>query len=568
MAGRLEEKEILETGAIAEEGTGDTDTKFTPSSAKSKSLIEKLRSLFFFTITLIAIILCILLLIRVIQEIRKDPLIIQPVAVPSDLEKRGYSGKIITRMLADQMVIILNDVHRKERAGTSQRQVGRGERQREEPVPSRKARPKSTQVEDAEKKTPRDIILPGIGVPLNAIVALVRFLFQLEPTLVVNGYVTVAGETLSLTVGSNKILPRTFSDEVNDLDQIIRKAALHVLTIMEPLKMGLNFCFGSKKESLKSLISTLLDGTRSEKDRVVTLILEGCLLGKEKETNLAIEKFETALKIPLTISESEHSIAHRLTGDFLKEAGRYDEAITHYKKALEKEPDNSETYTRLAYAYLVQDKFNQAEEMYKKAIKREENDAWIYLAWGYALWDKDYYDKSIGKFTKAIDLASNPEISTWANLSWGEVLREQGHPNKGIEKFSRSIKLASTSEISAWAHGAWGDALLDLDEPEAAIAKYKNAVELAPMEAWPYGAWGDALRDLYKPEEAIAQYKKAIKLAPKKAWPYGAWGNVLRDLDKPEEARRSHRSVQKNCRTRPRGGLASSNPLLEGQLIW
>jgi hypothetical protein len=54
------------------------------------------------------------------------------------------------------------------------------------------------------------------------------------------------------------------------------------------------------------------------------------------------------------------------------------------------------------------------------------------------LWDKDYYDKSIGKFTKAIDLASNPEISTWANLSWGEVLREQGHPNTDVSIFPKN----------------------------------------------------------------------------------------------------------------------------------
>jgi tetratricopeptide (TPR) repeat protein len=66
----------------------------------------------------------------------------------------------------------------------------------------------------------------------------------------------------------------------------------------------------------------------------------------------------------------------------LNEKVNFEEVIKAYKKAIEINPDNYETYNNMGGAYAGLDKFEEAIEAYEKAIEIEPNNYDAYYTMG------------------------------------------------------------------------------------------------------------------------------------------------------------------------------------------
>ena len=84
---------------------------------------------------------------------------------------------------------------------------------------------------------------------------------------------------------------------------------------------------------------------------------------------------------------------YAVRGEFLTRAGRLDEAIENYRKALDIDPESAVVYLRLGQALRLQGKPDQAIENYRKALSRDPKLFYAYFEWGRAL-------QSQGKFMK------------------------------------------------------------------------------------------------------------------------------------------------------------------------
>ncbi|HJJ50565.1 MAG TPA: tetratricopeptide repeat protein, partial [Methanocorpusculum sp.] len=69
-------------------------------------------------------------------------------------------------------------------------------------------------------------------------------------------------------------------------------------------------------------------------------------------------------------------------GEQAYEKGQYDDAIQHFTKALEMEPESANLWTRLATSQKYNQKYDAASRSYAKAVELEPNDfqAWTSLA--------------------------------------------------------------------------------------------------------------------------------------------------------------------------------------------
>lgn len=69
----------------------------------------------------------------------------------------------------------------------------------------------------------------------------------------------------------------------------------------------------------------------------------------------------------------------------MKRAGKLDEALQYYKKAIELEPDNSLVFYNTGILYNIKSEYAQAVDSLSKSLELNKDNVYAYLALGDAL---------------------------------------------------------------------------------------------------------------------------------------------------------------------------------------
>jgi len=160
-------------------------------------------------------------------------------------------------------------------------------------------------------------------------------------------------------------------------------------------------------------------------------------LGDMHET---INCFSKALKIAGD-SNSQVTINRSLIHQYLAQAfsrqNNYQEAVKHYTKALEIEPDSAVLYYDLGNAFLNQNKLDEAIKNYNKALALADNLPEVHYNLGNALYEQQKFEEAIIHFDKALkfkpgwqDARNNLQLAKTRKtiVSCEEMLRE--NPNQ------------------------------------------------------------------------------------------------------------------------------------------
>ncbi len=170
---------------------------------------------------------------------------------------------------------------------------------------------------------------------------------------------------------------------------------------------------------------------------------------------------------------SQAFVVHTNLGHALANQGRMDEAMAHYQKALEIQPNYVEAHNNLGYAFACLDRFDEAMAQYQEAVEIQPDCVEARYNLGNALARLDRFDEAITQYRKALDV--RPDY--------------------------------------AEAHNNLGYALANRGRMDEAMAQYRKALEIQPDYADAYYNLGDvsAARSLF--DEAIRHYRKALDLA-------------------------------------------------------
>ena len=208
-----------------------------------------------------------------------------------------------------------------------------------------------------------------------------------------------------------------------------------------------------------------------------------------------------------SLVDLEAAQAYFVKGNRLKDAGRLDEAIANYKKALEFNWEDAEYHKKLAEVYVLNGEFESAIACCNLAIKFKPNFAPAYLTMGNALHAQDKLEMAIKAYLQALEiqpqfaeasanlgsmyyklgqlelaedfyqkaLEINPQLCS-VNLMLGDVLQQQGKLNAAIACYQKVLQLqpgdASTAEKLS--------SLIAQQQPETAD---RNFIELEPESA-------------------------------------------------------------------------------------
>jgi tetratricopeptide (TPR) repeat protein len=210
-------------------------------------------------------------------------------------------------------------------------------------------------------------------------------------------------------------------------------------------------------------------------------------------------------------------MAHNNLGNVLRDQGRVVEAIEHYQKALDLQPDYAMAHNNLGNALLDQGKVVEAVAHFRKALDIQPAYAEAHNNLGYALINHGEIVEAVAHFRKALDI--QPAYAE-AHNNLGNALFRQGHQDEAIAQYREALEIAPEN---AAALSNLGSALAMKGAGQDAIAQYRKALKIRPHDATINNNLGRSLLLNGELDEAMLCFEKSATLSPD---PLARWSDL------------------------------------------
>jgi tetratricopeptide (TPR) repeat protein len=209
----------------------------------------------------------------------------------------------------------------------------------------------------------------------------------------------------------------------------------------------------------------------------------------------------------LAVTE-KNATAHLNYGSALDLRGKPDEAITHYRKAIEFDPYLEEAHFNLGRLLVGQGKMREAEAPYREAIRLKPSHAMAHNNLGTVLESAGQWEAALEHYETARRLQpGQPQ----ALLNLGRLRAAQGNYAEAINHYTKALQ---TDNTLADAETGLGLALLMQQKFEEALQHLRRAIVLKPDSPEAHYHCAIALTITGKAGEARSHFEKAIQLRP------------------------------------------------------
>ena len=197
-------------------------------------------------------------------------------------------------------------------------------------------------------------------------------------------------------------------------------------------------------------------------------------------------------------------------------AGKHNQAIEDFNRAIELNPQAAAAYNNRGLAYYNLGNYEQAIKDCDMALQINPEEAEAYYNRGLVHADLDNYTEAIEDYYKAIELnrkyadGLNPKLAEAYN-DRGATYDNLGQYQRAIEDYNEGIRLKPDD---AYAYYNRGSAYSKLGQDQRAIKDYDEAIRLKPDFAEFYVFRGGTYSILDQYQRAIEDYNEAIRLKP------------------------------------------------------
>jgi len=239
----------------------------------------------------------------------------------------------------------------------------------------------------------------------------------------------------------------------------------------------------------------------------------------------AVVHYERALTLKPDYADAHNNLAAALAA-----RGRMDDAIAHYERALILKPDYAEAHNNLAAALAALGRMDEAVAHYQRALTLKPDYAEAYNNLGLALAAKGRTDEAVAQYERAVTL--NPDYAE-AHNNLGLALAAKGRMDEAIAHYERALTL---KPAYVEAHNNLGTALAVKGRVDEAVARYERALALKPDYADARNNLATALAARGNFDGAIRHYEWALAVNPDHAEAHNNLGNILKDQGKFDDA--------------------------------
>ena len=167
-------------------------------------------------------------------------------------------------------------------------------------------------------------------------------------------------------------------------------------------------------------------------------------------------------------------MAHNNLGTILQAQGKLDQAISHYRRALEVNPNYAEAHSNLGLCMFARGRSKEALSYYRNAIEIEPTYTIAYVNLANALLEQGDTDEALRNYRQALQLSPNHAVAH-ANLA--NVLFEQGSTDEAIDHYRQAVQIKPDF---AQAHFNLGVVLDRVGRQQEAIEHFQAAARLDP----------------------------------------------------------------------------------------
>jgi tetratricopeptide (TPR) repeat protein len=199
--------------------------------------------------------------------------------------------------------------------------------------------------------------------------------------------------------------------------------------------------------------------------------------------------------------------AHANLGILLAKMGRTGEAMAHYQKALEINPNAERSHNNLGVLLAQWGRNNEAIAHLTRALELNPNYAEAHDNLGLLLADMGRTEEALVHYQKALELNPN-KARTHYNL--GLLLADMGRAEEAMAHFLKAVEL---NPNYGDAHYHLGVMLTDMGQSEEAVAHFRKALEINPDAIDALNNLAFALEQKGKLTDAILVLKRALILA-------------------------------------------------------
>ena len=376
-----------------------------------------------------------------------------------------------------------------------------------------------------------DVVLPEVGISIKSVSNYFRDLLRRNLT-------NISGEMLyheaqeqisfRLRLNSEQIFNEFESFSEEGIILLIKDAGYALTKRVNPFALAIYHYKNDKEpenarttaQKIANYIINNLD--KDEYDYARAVNLKGVLHHNDGEYEEAIKHYKWAIDL-----DSSFVAPYTNWAEVLAKKGDYHGAIKKIKKANKIDPDNVNTYVywcRLLVSKKIPD-FEGAIKKCMKALKLNPNNASAHLYWGVVLMHKTTPDWD-GAIEKYMEVLKHDPGNITAHINLGFALMNKKNPDwdGAIENYKEALK---HDKENAVAYFHWGTALMNKGDWDGAINKYEEALKHDKENAMAYFTWGIALMYKNNWDGAINKYEEALKHEPGYAPAHINWGFAL-----------------------------------------
>ena len=227
-------------------------------------------------------------------------------------------------------------------------------------------------------------------------------------------------------------------------------------------------------------------------------LLDLCREGKNAEAMELCRK--------LVAQRPQATQSHASLGNLLELAGRHEEAVLHYDRCVELDPNEPMIRVARGDLYATMGRTEDALTDYQEALALDPGYIEAHLSLAQMYLRQGQPDKAVQAYEAVV--ATRPgHVRALLNLA--SLYVDHLHaPDKALSPAERAVELTPANPRAL---GTYGWVLAHVGKPEEALTYLRSAVDIAPTVTGHY--WlGWTLEQLGQTDEAIAQYETAADL--------------------------------------------------------
>ena len=213
-----------------------------------------------------------------------------------------------------------------------------------------------------------------------------------------------------------------------------------------------------------------------------------------------------------------------------RQCGLYADPGTFWRAALAANPNSWLAHNNLGNDLFERGQVDEAMAHYKRAVDIEPRYATAHYNLGGVLRQKGQLDEAIAQFRKALEIQP---VYSMAHYNLGEALREKGEMDEAIAHYQRALEIHPDY---AEAHNSLGNALPRKGRVDEALGHLQKALEIHPDRAEDHNNFANVLWQKGQVQEAITHYQKALEIRPAYALAHHNLGQILQQEGQVREA--------------------------------